>query len=71
MSLKYAQILKKDENGNIIQKDYSEFEKACRPLIKYLCENHHPHVKVIVTTTDAELLEGITFTADIFDYLVD
>ena len=26
----------------------NDFESACRPLMKYLCENHHPHMKVIV-----------------------
>jgi len=47
------------------------FEKACRPLIKYLCENHHPHVSVIVTPTGAELLEGKKTTGEILDYLKD
>lgn len=34
------------------------FEEAARPLMKYLCENHHPHVTVIVTGNTCELLEG-------------
>lgn len=25
-----------------------EFNEACKPLMKYLSENHHPHVKVII-----------------------
>lgn len=37
----------------------AKFEKAVRPLIKYLCENHHPHTKVIVDCTTAELVEGV------------
>lgn len=36
----------------------NDFESACRPLMKYLCENHHPHVKVIVEGNCAVLLEG-------------
>jgi hypothetical protein len=34
------------------------FEEAVKPLIKYLNENHNPHVSVIVTPTGAELLSG-------------
>lgn len=34
------------------------FEEAARPLIKWLAENVHPHHSVIVTSTNAELLEG-------------
>ncbi len=36
----------------------NDFESACRPLMKYLCENHHPHMKVIVEGNCAVLLEG-------------
>lgn len=35
-----------------------EFLEAARPLIKYLAENHHPHMTVIVTANTAELVEG-------------
>ena len=35
-----------------------QFEEAAKPLIKFLCENFHPHVMVIVDPTRAELLEG-------------
>lgn len=34
------------------------FEDACKPLMKYLAENYHPHCSVIITSTNAELLEG-------------
>lgn len=36
-----------------------QFEEACKPLIKFLCENCHPHVSAIVEPTGAELLEGV------------
>jgi hypothetical protein len=39
--------------------DLGEFREACKPLMKYLCENHHPHVKVIIDGTSAELVEGV------------
>jgi len=49
----------------------TQFEDVVRPMIKYLCENHHPHVTVIVTPTNAELLEGKQSTGEIMDYVVD
>lgn len=36
-----------------------EFLEACKPLMKYLSENYHPHTTVIVTATEAELMEGV------------
>lgn len=36
----------------------SKLEVAARPLIQYLNENHHPHTKVIVDPTSAEVVEG-------------
>jgi hypothetical protein len=47
------------------------FEEAARPLIKWLCENWHPHVKVIVTPVGAELLSGEETTGEIMDYVRD
>jgi hypothetical protein len=34
------------------------FAEAARPLIRWLAESVHPHHKVVVTTTSAELLTG-------------
>ena len=48
-----------------------EFIMLCRPLLKFLCENCHPHVTVIVTPTDAQLMEGICSTGQIMDYVQD
>ncbi len=48
-----------------------EFEAAARPLIKYLAENHHPHVTAIITSTSGELIEGLTSTGQIMDYIED
>ena len=53
------------------QKERNEFRKAATPLIKYLCENHHPHVTVIVTPTSIELLEGKCAIPKIYDYVKD
>lgn len=48
-----------------------EFEAVARPLIKWLCENMHPHHTVVVTPTGAELLEGKCSTGQILDYVKD
>lgn len=34
------------------------FEDAVKTLMKWLADNHHPHMKVIVDSTCAELVEG-------------
>lgn len=44
-----------DEAATARQKS---FEEAARPLIQWLCENVHPHHSVIVTSVNAELLQG-------------
>lgn len=52
------------------EKQRKEFEGVARPLIKFLNDNCHPHVVVVVDSTRAELSEGIcTFKTD--DYLKD
>ena len=47
------------------------FTGACKPLMKYLSEKHHPHTTVIVTNTNAQLLEGVTTTGEITEFLKD
>ena len=39
--------------------DQQKFEEACKPLIKYMAENCHPHKRVIVDSNSAMMLEGI------------
>lgn len=53
------------------EEQQKSFEAAARPLIKWLCENVHPHHSVIVTPTNAELLEGSCSTGEVLDYLRD
>lgn len=48
-----------------------EFEAVCRPVIKWLNDNVHPHHKVIITPTGAEIMEGRLFTGHILDYVKD
>lgn len=35
------------------------FDDAVRPAIKWISENHHPHTKIIIDSTSAELFEGL------------
>lgn len=45
-----------------------EFAQAARPLMKWLSENNHPHCSVIVTSSNAELVESnLNFTTT--DYI--
>lgn len=37
-----------------------KFEQLSRQLIKWLNDNCHPHTKIIIDSTSAELVEGIT-----------
>ena len=48
-----------------------EFEQLARPMMQHLCENYHPHVTVVITPTNAELLEGKMSTGQIMDYVRD
>lgn len=35
------------------------FEEVVKEVMKWLAENQHPHTTVIITATNAELVEGI------------
>lgn len=36
-----------------------EFNKACEPLMEWLSNNIHPMAFVLISQSDAELVEGI------------
>jgi len=42
----------------LTEEQRKEFEEIITPVIKFLCENFHPHVTIIVEPTRAEILEG-------------
>jgi hypothetical protein len=56
--------MRTEEENRIAEKQRKGFEEACKPLMKFLCENYHPHVKVIIDGNTAELVEGVLFTKD-------
>ncbi len=41
-------------------KPKSELRKLAEPLVRHLCENHHPHTTIVVTCTGAELMETMS-----------
>lgn len=59
-----------DEN-QIIEEQRAALRKAAEPLIKYLAENHHPHVKAIVTSSSVELVEGVMSIPDVTEFIRD
>lgn len=54
----------------LTKRQREEFEAVARPLIKWLNENCHPHVTVIIKPGRAELTEGI-YSIPIEDYIPD
>lgn len=52
-------------------KKLAELKEAASPLIKYLCENYHPHITVIVTPTSIEVMEGVQAASNITEFIVD
>jgi len=47
-----------------------ELEKLSRPIVRWLNDNCHPHVAVIITPTSTEMCEGV-FHCPIDDYVKD
>lgn len=62
--VKLNKILKGETKDDI-------FTELCKPLMKYLAENHHPHTKIILESNFAELVEGVKTTGQIDDFVVD
>lgn len=54
----------------LTEKQKTDFEAAAIPMIKFLAENFYPHVKVIIESDSAEILES---SAKIIDnnFIVD
>ena len=54
----------------LTEQQREDFEAVTRPVIKWLNENCHPHVTVIISPAMAELNEGV-FAYPTTDYLLD
>lgn len=44
----------------LTKKQINELKEITKPIMKFLSENFHPHVKVIIENDKAELLECVT-----------
>ena len=62
---KYIEWLEQNVNGN----GKTTFREAANPMLKYLNDNHHPHVTAVITQTDIQLVEGLKGEYKIFDYV--
>ncbi len=40
------------------ERQREQFETLARPLIKWLNDNYHPHAKIIIDPTSAEVVSG-------------
>lgn len=51
----------------------AEFEEVARVMMKHLCDTkkYHPHHKVVLDCTLAELSEGVKCTGKVMDYVKD
>jgi len=49
----------------------AEFEEVARQLMKHMAEKYHPHHSAIVTSINAELLEGEKSTGETMEYIPD
>ena len=47
------------EQASVLDAANNDLFSLARPLVKFLCDNHHPHTKIIITCNTVELLEGI------------
>jgi hypothetical protein len=43
----------------VTKEQIEEFEKVCRPVIKWLNDNCHPHITAVIDCGSAELVEGV------------
>lgn len=44
------------------KKHESEFENVVKPLMRYMADNFHPHTKIVVDGSSAEVIEVISRT---------
>jgi hypothetical protein len=69
--LDFIEPPKKRRNKMILTEEQrKEFEEVSKPLLEFINNNCHPHVCVNLTSTNAQLFEGIcSFNTD--EYLRD
>ena len=40
------------------EKEKKEFKELTQPLSRWLCKNKNPHIKIVIDSSSAELLES-------------
>ena len=51
----------------LTEEQRKEFEEKVKPLMEFLCKEFHPHIKIIIEPTRAEILEeSLGFPCDNF-----
>lgn len=60
------------ETINCLEKE-AEFKEVARVMMKHLGngEKYHPHHIVIITNSNAQLVEGVKSTGNVEDYIPD
>ncbi len=54
----------------LTKEEVAKFREAIKPLVKFLNDTCHPHAKITVDATGAQIYEGLA-TARIEEYLKD
>jgi hypothetical protein len=54
----------------LTKEQIKELEEVSKPLMKFLSDNFHPHIKVIVESNTVEILEGSAMVRN-DDYTID
>lgn len=67
----YAAVEYLASQGHLRAKPEPSFKHLAEQLVQYLCENHHPHTKIIIDGTGAEIVEGVKSTGTIEKYIKD
>jgi hypothetical protein len=52
--------MKDNINLTMTESQRAEFKKIADQMIKFLNDNGHPHMKAIIDTNTAEMVEGVT-----------
>ena len=45
----------------------AEFNELVKPIMKWMDENFHPHVKIIIDCLNAEIVEGVMIIKNVED----
>jgi len=69
----FSKGIQQSINTIVDEESKAEFEEVARIMMKHLCDGkkYHPHHRVIIDSTMAELYEGVKSTGNVMDYVQD